>query len=792
CRRYDGNGNLTALNTGSIQRSQGFDANDNLTSETLVAYSRTLTLRHEYNANDAKSALVYPDNRRFDLIPDAFGRPTRLGDIVPTLQYNERSQLTYWQGANGRQDRTGYNVRGWPTSHQVRNNVTLPPVPVAPTAPTPPGNPPSAPGAAPAAPGYAEPGASYSADQACRALYDEPRNADFQDGRPDPTGRYNAARATWLTQYNACVPDWNGRGEVWRNGEAGCRVQYPEPRYRNYTTATRPQDAYNAALAVWRPKLNACLPPWQSQANGWNSYRQQYAAWSSQQQQYQTDLANYNQRVAQYNAAQTTYNQQLAQYQAALAAYNQAVAASQPVLDSVWTYDGSGNVLTITDGVDASYNRSFGYDGLDRLTVANAPNAWGNGAISYDGNGNLTAQQFGNWRIDYGYDATQKLKTVSGGKNYSLSYDGWGNVTSRGDGLSYQYDAASTLRWANKGTSSQIAYTYDGAGTRVLSLGNGVNRLEFTGADGLLYQEVNLATGATKDFIYHGRTKLADIEGSTTTWYHSDPAGSPMAGTDQNGVLAWRTNYRPYGEKMVGATDKNTQWFTGKPFEDKIGLSYYGARWYDPTLGRFMAVDPVDVASDDEESVLRSPNRYKYANNSPLRYIDSDGRQEVEVKSSSDIPSTQHAGSNLWSEVKPAEMMPSFTPSSLATPRGAATLKAAKSSKSTKSAISSLLAKARAARDSLASSLSPLKGKAPATVTAGFNVKTGEVVAKACGGGKCAEAHVVEALGGEKSNVQFTEAVRPRTGREVAVCANCEKSYGREAFPTGTTFQNDQ
>ncbi|TJZ76345.1 hypothetical protein FAZ21_05340 [Chitiniphilus eburneus] len=39
---------------------------------------------------------------------------------------------------------------------------------------------------------------------------------------------------------------------------------------------------------------------------------------------------------------------------------------------------------------------------------------------------------------------------------------------------------------------------------------------------------------------------------------------------------------------------KHTQWFTGKPFEDKIGLSYYGARWYDPTLGRFMAMDPVD------------------------------------------------------------------------------------------------------------------------------------------------------------------------------------------------------
>ncbi|WP_281279728.1 hypothetical protein [Chitiniphilus eburneus] len=42
--------------------------------------------------------------------------------------------------------------------------------------------------------------------------------------------------------------------------------------------------------------------------------------------------------------------------------------------------------------------------------------------------------------------------------------------------------------------------------------------------------------------------------------------------------MFWHTNDRLYGEKMVGAKDKNMQWFTGKPFEDKLGLSYYGAR----------------------------------------------------------------------------------------------------------------------------------------------------------------------------------------------------------------------
>jgi hypothetical protein len=39
----------------------------------------------------------------------------------------------------------------------------------------------------------------------------------------------------------------------------------------------------------------------------------------------------------------------------------------------------------------------------------------------------------------------------------------------------------------NQGAASQIAYTYDGAGNRVLSVGNGQNTLEFTALDGLLW-----------------------------------------------------------------------------------------------------------------------------------------------------------------------------------------------------------------------------------------------------------------------------------------------------------------
>jgi hypothetical protein len=52
---------------------------------------------------------------------------------------------------------------------------------------------------------------------------------------------------------------------------------------------------------------------------------------------------------------------------------------------------------------------------------------------------------------------------------------------------------------------------------------------------------------------------------------------------------------------------------------------------------------------------------------------------------------------------------------------------------------------------------------------------------------------VVEELGGDKTKVKFTEAIRPRKGdAEVPVCEKCEENYGRESFPPNTIFKNDE
>ena len=69
----------------------------------------------------------------------------------------------------------------------------------------------------------------------------------------------------------------------------------------------------------------------------------------------------------------------------------------------------------------------------------------------------------------------------------------------------------------------------------------------------------------------------------------------------------------------------NTTRFASKPEDEESGLAYFGARYYDPILGRFMGMDP--VAPNPEN--IHSFNRYAYANNNPYKFVDPDGRLPI-------------------------------------------------------------------------------------------------------------------------------------------------------------------
>ncbi len=107
------------------------------------------------------------------------------------------------------------------------------------------------------------------------------------------------------------------------------------------------------------------------------------------------------------------------------------------------------------------------------------------------------------------------------------------------------------------------------------------------------------------------------------TYVHSDGQGKPVAGTDENGNKAWTIEYYPFGGiyNDTASERENDLGFAYKPFDAGTGLSYFGARHYDPSLGRFTGIDPVGVNPSD----FRTFNRYSYGFNNPNAYVDPDG-----------------------------------------------------------------------------------------------------------------------------------------------------------------------
>jgi RHS repeat-associated protein len=131
-----------------------------------------------------------------------------------------------------------------------------------------------------------------------------------------------------------------------------------------------------------------------------------------------------------------------------------------------------------------------------------------------------------------------------------------------------------------------------------------------------------------------GTQSLAGFE--EITYYHNDALGSPIMATDRTGAVKWRESYAPYGSRLVLESRETTgsppvpvesswdekQWYTGKLEETRVGLQYFGARWYEPELGIFLSPDPVEFQAGN----IFSFNRYAYANNNPYKFVDPDGR----------------------------------------------------------------------------------------------------------------------------------------------------------------------
>jgi len=140
------------------------------------------------------------------------------------------------------------------------------------------------------------------------------------------------------------------------------------------------------------------------------------------------------------------------------------------------------------------------------------------------------------------------------------------------------------------------------------------------------------------------------------TYYHTDALGSPAAATDRYGNNIWKERYESYGGRVENDPKANDNhiWYTGKPSDKETGLTYLGARYYDPVIGRFMAMDSVGFV----EGNVHSFNRYAYANNNPYKFVDPDGRYGAvsDFIPSQAWPKVKSEGPHAWNAIQEGTM----------------------------------------------------------------------------------------------------------------------------------------
>ncbi|MDD9946974.1 MAG: FG-GAP-like repeat-containing protein [Myxococcales bacterium] len=102
-----------------------------------------------------------------------------------------------------------------------------------------------------------------------------------------------------------------------------------------------------------------------------------------------------------------------------------------------------------------------------------------------------------------------------------------------------------------------------------------------------------------------------------TSYFHQDEALSTTLVTDGAGNEVTRIAYQPQGSVNEGAssgTDQSRSKYSGKEFDEGVGLYYFGGRYYDPDLGRFLTPDPdwqfasPYVSDEDDPEDYYDPN----------------------------------------------------------------------------------------------------------------------------------------------------------------------------------------
>ncbi|AMM12940.1 hypothetical protein AX768_01230 [Burkholderia sp. PAMC 28687] len=216
------------------------------------------------------------------------------------------------------------------------------------------------------------------------------------------------------------------------------------------------------------------------------------------------------------------------------------------------------------------------------------------------------------------------LNQYKSGNGSTFVYDANGNVTADGD-LFYSYDVDNRLKSAN---NTRFDYDPEGRLRSSVTLGESATELLYDGDK--LVAEYDSSGNLVKRYVHGPGTDepIVSYDGlgvTSKTWMLADYKGSIVATMDAKGVGTGAFSYGPLGE--TSGVNRPRFMFTGQQYFGDLGLGlyYYKARFYSPSLGRFLQTDPAGTKDD--------LNLYAYVANNPVNRVDPTGLAKVDVGS---------------------------------------------------------------------------------------------------------------------------------------------------------------
>ncbi len=269
--------------------------------------------------------------------------------------------------------------------------------------------------------------------------------------------------------------------------------------------------------------------------------------------------------------------------------------------DISYTYDVCGNRLTEDIDVrDASFrvydfplksSLAYTYNAANQLTNLKVyvvskgkTTVVKNTSYSYDSNGNLIQQNINQAITDYTYDFENRLISALGPSvNANYNYDADGKrirQTESGLVTKFLYDGGDVILERDDSNQKRASYT---------------RGLNYAGGIGGIISSYS-ASGASSQYLYDG-------------------SGSVTSITDSSGQASQTYTYDAFGNILQqGGAGTNPYQFQTKHTSPTTGLVYFGARYYNPLIGRFITQDP--------SGMVDGPNLYLYVNNNPVNLID--------------------------------------------------------------------------------------------------------------------------------------------------------------------------